>query len=140
MVASIRGVLILTLLLLLMVRCKTQPPAVELRSDSSVIAEPALLRVIFDVTRSQLIGIDKSGNVLDTAVMSFKLTVRIQGQGYSEETKGCFLSTAMLELLKKTDAASIVYFEHIQTKDAYGNVSKAPDFQFNIGYPYKQKK
>jgi hypothetical protein len=121
------------------VGCKTQQPTIEYTSTTPVVTK-SVLKVIFDDSKSQLIGIDNAGTILDSAVVSFQLSTRVQGVSHSEETKGCFLSNAMLELLKKTDVNSIIYFEHIQAKDAAGKLGEAPNFQFNVGYSYKPKK
>jgi hypothetical protein len=131
---------LLVISLLLIVSCKTRQPTIEYTSTTPVTTTKSSLKVIFDDSKSQLIGIDKAGTILDSAVISFQLSVRIQGASYSEETKGCFLSNAMLELLKKTDVNSIVYFEHIEAKDAAGELGEVPNFQYNVGYSYKPKK
>jgi hypothetical protein len=132
--------IILTILTLYsVVSCKTRQPTIEYTSTTPVSHTKSSLKVIFDDSKSQLIGIDKTGAIMDSAVISFQLSVRIQGASYSEETKGCFLTTAMLELLKKTDVNSIVYFEHIEAKNAAGKLEEAPSFQYNIGYSYKPK-
>lgn len=122
------------------VGCKTPQSTIEYTTPVPVSTTKSVLKVIFDDSKSQLLGIDKTGNILDSAVTSFQLSTRVQGVSYSEETKGCFLSAAMLELLKKTDVNSIIYFEHIQAKDATGQLGEAPNFQFNVGYSYKPKK
>jgi hypothetical protein len=131
--------IILFLTLYSVVNCKAQQSTIEYTSTTSASTTPSTLKVIFDDSRSQLIGIDKAGTILDSAVISFQLSVRIQGASYSEETKGCFLNTAMLALLKKADVNSIIYFEHIQARDAAGRIGEAPNFQFNVGYSYKKK-
>lgn len=120
--------------------CKTQQPAIEYTSTTPAVTTKSTLKVIFDDSKSQLIGIDKAGSILDSAVVSFQLSTRVQGVSCSEKTEGCFLSSAMLELLKKTDVNSIIYFEHIQAKDAAGLLGEAPSFQYNVGYSYKPKK
>lgn len=130
---------LLILILYSVVGCKAQQPTIEHTSNIPLPAATSALKVIFDDSKSQLIGIDKAGAILDSAVISFQLSVRIQGASYSEETKGCFLSNPMLELLKKADVNSIIYFEHIQAKDASGQLGEASNFQFNIGYSYKKK-
>jgi hypothetical protein len=121
------------------VGCKTQQPAIEYTSTIPAATTKSLLKVIFDDSKSQLIGIDKAGTILDSAVVSFQLSTRVQGVSCSEKTTGCFLSSAMLELLKKTDVNSIIYFEHIQARDAAGQLGEAPNFQYNVGYSYKKK-
>jgi hypothetical protein len=122
------------------VGCKTQQPTIEYTSTTPVATVKSPLKVIFDDSRSKLIGIDKSGAILDSAVVSFQLSTRVQGVSHSEKTTGSFLNSAMLELLKNTDVNSIIYFEHIQAKDAAGQLGEAPNFQFNVGYSYKPKK
>lgn len=131
---------LLILSLISIVGCKTSQPTIEYTSTTPAQTKKSLLKVIFDDSKSQLIGIDKAGTILDSAVVSFQLSTRVQGVSHSEETTGCFLSSAMLDLLKKTDVNSIIYFEHIQAKDALGQLGEAPNFQFNIGYSYKPKK
>jgi hypothetical protein len=122
------------------VGCKTQQSTIEYTSTTPVSTTPSTLKVIFDDSKSQLIGIDKAGAILDSAVVSFQLSTRVQGVSCSEKTTGCFLSGAMLELLKKTDVNSIIYFEDIWAKDAAGVMGEAPSFQYNVGYSYKPKK
>jgi hypothetical protein len=135
--------LYITLLILFFISiagCKTQQPTIEYTSTTPVATAKSSLKIIFDDSQSKLIGIDKTGAILDSAVVSFQLSTRVQGVSCSEKTNGCFLSNAMLELLKKTDVNSIIYFEHIQAKDGAGQLGEAPNFQYNVGYSYKPKK
>lgn len=97
-------------------------------------------KIIFDHKISKLILIDTAGTIMDNAVIGFKLTVRMQGQNYSEETTGSFLSKAMIDLLAKTDPNSIIFFEHIRVKDESGVIREMQNFQYNAGYAIKPEK
>ena len=97
------------------------------------------LKIIFDDSNSQLIGIDTSGNVIENAIVAFQLFENIKGKSYSEQALGANLSKAMLDLLDKADPTTILYFEHIQIKNASGGLTEATNFQYNLGYLKKEK-
>lgn len=101
--------------------------------------KPALLKIIFDDSNSQLIGIDTSGHVIENAIVAFQLFVNIKGKSYSEQALGNTLNKAMLALLDKAESNTILYFEHIQIKNAAGALTEAKDFQYNLGYTRKNK-
>lgn len=96
------------------------------------------LKIIFDDSNSQLIGIDTAGNVIENAIVAFQLFVNIKGKSYSEQALGSFLSKSMVTLLEKTEPNTILYFEHIQIKNASGGLMEAQNFQYNLGYVKKK--
>ena|SRR3569832_74535 len=98
------------------------------------------LKIIFDDSQAQLIGIDTNGNVMENAIVAFQLMVRIKGVNYSEQALGSFLNKGMQELLAKADQTTILYFEHIQVKNASGNLVEAEAFQYTRGYPPEKDK
>lgn len=97
------------------------------------------LKVIFDDSNSQLIGIDTSGNVLENVIIAFQLFVTIKGISHSEQALGSSLNKAMRDLLTQVEQNTILYFEHIQVKNKAGNIVEADDFQYTLSYLPKQK-
>lgn len=98
------------------------------------------LRIIFDDSNSQLIGIDSSGKVVENAIIAFQLFVTIKGVSHSEQALGCSLNQAMRDLLTQVEQNTILYFEHIQVMNATGNLVEAEDFQYTLSYLPKEKK
>lgn len=124
------------MLLFSVVVCKAQ-----ITTEKEEFSPPysSSLKIIFDDSNSQLIGIDTSGKVIENAIVAFQLFVNIKGKSYSEQALGANLSKAMLELLDKADPTTILYFEHIQIKNASGGLTEAQNFQYNLGYLKKKE-
>lgn len=93
-----------------------------------------LSKVHFDDVNYRLIGIDQYGNVLDSAVVEFQLSVTIKGIFYSETTVGPGLSYQMQQLLGKCDRSSKILFENIKAKDRNGTLLMMPAFRYTFGY------
>ena len=93
-----------------------------------------LKKIQFDDVNYRLIGIDQYGNVLDTAVVEFQMSVTIKGIAYSEKTVGPALSYQMQQLLGRCDRTSKIFFEKIKAKDRNGTLVNMPKFQYNFGY------
>ena len=93
-----------------------------------------LAKINFDDVNYRLIGIDQYGNVLDSAVVEFQMSVTIKGIFYTEQTVGPALSYQMQKLLGKTDRTSKLFFDKIKAKDRNGTVVEMPKFQYNFGY------
>jgi hypothetical protein len=93
-----------------------------------------LVKIQFDDVNYRLIGIDQYGNVLDSAVVEFQLSVTVKGIFYSEKTVGFGLSYQMQQLLGKCDRTSKIFFENIKAKDRNGTFVDMPKFQYTFGY------
>jgi hypothetical protein len=93
-----------------------------------------LVKIQFDDVNYRLIGIDQYGNVLDSAVVQFQMSVTIKGIFYSENTVGPGLTYQMQQLLGKCDRTSKIFFEKIKAKDRNGTLVEMPKFQYNFGY------
>lgn len=92
-----------------------------------------LIKVEFDNVNYRLIGIDRFGNVLDTAVVEFQMSVTIQGKFFNERGIGPGLSDQMHLLMEKCEVGDILYFKNIKAKDKNGVLMDAPKFQYIIG-------
>jgi len=93
-----------------------------------------LIKIQFDDVNYRLVGIDQYGNVLDSAVVEFQMSVTIKGIFYYEKTVGFALSYEMQRLLGRCDSTSKIYFENIKAKDRSGNILEMPKFQYSYGY------
>lgn len=93
-----------------------------------------LSKIQFDNVNYRLIGIDRYGNVLDSAVVEFEMSVSISGIFYSEKTVGPILSYQMQQLLGRCDRTTKIFFEKIKAKDQNGTLLNMPKFQYSFGY------
>ena len=93
-----------------------------------------LVKTVYDNVNYRLVGIDQYGNVLDTAVLEFKMFVTIKGIYYEENSKGPNLSMKMQQILGKCDQSSKVYFSKIKARDRNGTLVTMPDFIYTIGF------
>ena len=93
-----------------------------------------LSKIQFDNVNYRLIGIDQYGNVLDSAVVEFEMSVTISGIFYSEKTVGPILSYQMQQLLGRCDHTTKIFFEKIKAKDRKGTLINMPKFQYSFGY------
>jgi hypothetical protein len=93
-----------------------------------------LSKIVFDDVNYRLIGIDQYGNILDSAVVEFKMAVTIKGIFYDEKTSGPGLSYEMQQLLGRCDRSSKIMFDEIKAKDRNGTVVKMPAFKYTFGY------
>lgn len=93
-----------------------------------------LAKIQFDNVNYRLIGIDRYGNVLDSAVVEFEMSVSISGIFYSEKTVGPILSYQMQQLLGRCDRTTKIFFEKIKAKDRNGTIINMPKFQYSFGY------
>jgi len=106
--------------------------------ETSLHKQP--LRIIFDDSNAQLIGIDSSGNVVENVIIAFQLFVKIKGVEHSEQALGSYLNKSMRDLLTQVESNTILYFEHIQVKNNAGNLVEADDFQYTLSYLPIEKK
>ena len=104
------------------------------RGTIKVERKGQLSKIQFDDVNYRLIGIDQYGNVLDSAVVAFQMSVTIKGIFYSEQTIGPALTYKMQQLLGKSDRTSKIFFDKIKAKDRNGTVVEMPKFQYNFGY------
>lgn len=104
------------------------------RGTIKVQKKGTLSKIQFDDVNYRLIGIDQYGNVLDSAVVEFQMSVTIKGIFYTEQTTGPALTYQMQQLLGKCDRTSKIFFAKIKAKDRNGTVVEMPKFQYNFGY------
>jgi hypothetical protein len=93
-----------------------------------------LVKTVYDNVNYRLVGIDQYGNVLDTAILEFKMFVTIKGIAYDEYAKGPYLSLKMQQILGKCDQSSKVYFSKIKARDRNGTLVSMPNFIYTIGF------
>jgi hypothetical protein len=105
----------------------------EKRGTIKVRKNGKLISVKYDHVNYRLIGIDKYGNIIDSAVVEFQMAVTIQGIFYSEKTIGSTLSYQMQQWLEKCDASTPIYFKNIKAKDLYGTIIDVPKFEYVLG-------
>ena len=93
-----------------------------------------LAKVIFDDVNYRLIGIDIYGNIMDTAVIEFKMLVTVKGIAYKTSTVGHNLSREMQELIERRDSRTTLYFKNVKAKDRNGTLINIPDFSYTFPY------
>lgn len=96
-----------------------------------------LVKVKYDEVNYRLIGIDRYGNVIDTAVVEFQMSVSIQGVFHKFNVVGFALTNEMRQLLERTGGETQLFFKNIKVKDRYGALLKMPDIQYTYGKWYK---
>jgi hypothetical protein len=94
--------------------------------------------VVFDNVNFRLIAIDNSGNILDSAIVSFRIKTTILGIAHDEPTLGSYLSKELQFKLSRIDSGTILYFSEIKVKDKYGNIINWADLKSKIGYSYEK--
>ncbi|MGQ0828563.1 MAG: hypothetical protein ACT4ON_09230 [Bacteroidota bacterium] len=93
-----------------------------------------LQKIIFDNVNYRLIGIDQYGNILDSAVVEFQMSVTINGIFYSEKAAGPTLTYQMQELIRKCDTSPILFFENIKARNKKGTLVNMPKFKYTFGF------
>lgn len=93
-----------------------------------------LVKTQFDNVNYRLIGIDQYGNIIDSAVVEFQMSVTIKGIFYSEKITGPLLSNNMQQVLDRCDRSSKIFFEKIKARDRDGTLMNMPKFQYTFGY------
>lgn len=111
-----------------------QETEIENRGTIKVQKKGQLAKVQFDDVNYRLVGIDQYGNVMDSAVVEFQMSVTIKGIFYSEKTVGPALTYEMQQLLGKCDRTSQLFFENIKAKDRNGTLIKMSKFKYTFGY------
>lgn len=89
-----------------------------------------LVKTEYDNVNFRLVGIDQYGNILDTAVLEFKISVTIKGIFHSEKNTGPILSANMQALLDRSDNTTKIFFDNIKAKDRDGTLVDMPKFQY----------
>jgi len=112
----------------------SQESNIENRGTIKIQKKGQLSKIQFDNVNYRLIGIDRYGNVLDSAVVEFEMSATISGIFYSEKTIGPILSYQMQQLLGRCDRTTKIFFEKIKAKDRNGTLLNMPRFQYSFGY------
>ncbi|MDQ3046614.1 MAG: hypothetical protein M3R27_03630 [Bacteroidota bacterium] len=126
--------LLLLFSFLIAVQGYAQEGTSENRGTVHIKKKGQISKVHFDDVNYRLIALDRSGNVLDSAVVSFEMSVTIKGIAYKESTVGSSLSYQMQQLLGRCDRTSKIFFDKIKAKDNYGTVIDMPKMQYTFGY------
>lgn len=106
----------------------------ESRGTIKIQKKGQLSKIQFDNVNYRLIGVDRYGNAIDSAVVEFEMSVTINGIFYSEKTAGPILSYNMRQLLGRSDRTTKIFFEKIKAKDRNGTLIDMPKFQYSFGY------
>lgn len=129
--------LIATLFLLIAPSAYAQETNTGKRGTIKVRKTGQLVKVKYDEVNYRLIGIDRYGNVIDTAVVEFKMSVSINGVFYTFNAIGPALSTEMHAVIERNLGETQLFFKNIKVKDRYGAILKMPDIQYTYGKWYK---
>ena len=106
----------------------------ENRGTITIVKKGQLAKVVFDDVNFRLAGIDVYGNVIDSAVVEFEMSVVIKGILVNEKASGPGLSFKMQQTLQAADKTSIIYFDKIKAKDKSGNIVDFPKIRYTFGY------
>lgn len=98
-----------------------------------------LIKAMFDNVNYRLVGMDQYGNIIDSAVVEFEMSVTIRGLFHSEKTSGCFLSKTMQQELERCDNTSKIFFDNIKAKEKDGSIVTLPKFQFRFAAQYDKE-
>ena len=93
-----------------------------------------LSKIVFDDVNYRLLGFDIYGNIMDTAVIEFKMFVTVKGIFYKTSAIGPNLNREMQEVLERRDNRTIIYFKNIRAKDRNGTILNMPDFSYTFPY------
>ncbi|HEX8514861.1 MAG TPA: hypothetical protein VF868_01590 [Bacteroidia bacterium] len=89
--------------------------------------------VLYDNVNFRLICRDVHGNLIDSAVISFKVNVTIKGVAYSEKVTGNTLSSSLQQKLGRMDGIVILMFSDIVARDKKGRNISFPPFKIQSG-------
>ncbi len=109
----------------------------EKRGTIKVRKTGQLVKVKYDEVNYRVIGIDQYGNLIDTAVVEFQMSVSVQGVFHKLNVVGSALSPEMRQLLERTGGETQLFFKNIKVKDRYGAILRMPDFQYTYGRWFK---
>lgn len=93
-----------------------------------------VVKVVFDNLNYRLVGIDRYGNVLDTAVVEYNVSVTVRGIYYTANITGSFLSSNITNALDRCDSPTKVYFDKIKVRNKEGILFDMPKFYYQLGY------
>lgn len=134
---SMKLLFIVTLLFLITSSVHSQETNTGKRGTIKVRKTGQLVRVQYDNVNYRLVGIDRYGNVLDTAVVEFKMAVSINGVFYTFNAIGPALSGEMRAVIEKNLGETQLFFKKIKAKDRYGTLIDMPNFEYTYGKWYK---
>lgn len=109
----------------------------EKRGTIKVRKTGQLVKVKYDEVNYRIIGIDQYGNLIDTAVVEFQMSVSVQGVFHKLNVRGSALSPEMRQLMERTGGETQLFFKNIKVKDRYGEILRMPDFQYTYGKWFK---
>ena len=126
---------IFTILLLLLTFCATAQE--DNRGTIKVQKKGNVYAILFDNVNNRLIGKDNYGNILDSAVVSFKAMLTIQGVAYEEKVVGTTLSKTMQNRIMRIDTGTTLFFTDIKVKEKNGKVIAWPKLNVKLGSAFE---
>jgi hypothetical protein len=129
----------LLLFILFSIRIIAQEQTEPTRGTIVIQKKGNIKMVVFDNVNFRLLAIDNSGNILDSAIVSFRIKTTILGIAHDEPTMGSFLSKELQQKLSRVDSGTILFFSEIKVKDKYGNLIEWADFKSKIGFSYERE-
>lgn len=93
-----------------------------------------VVKVVFDNVNYRLVGIDRYGNVLDTAVVQYKVSVTVRGIFYESKITGSFLNANIANAIERCDSPTKIYFDQIKVRNKEGALFDMPKFFYMLGY------
>jgi hypothetical protein len=116
------GVKLAVLLLLACNNLPAQEPAtIRVRKQSK------LAKAVFDNTKPALVVIDRFGNPVDNAILSYTLYIKYRNDTEAFEGHANQLSPDMVAFLRKTKKSSKLFFTGIKARDDNGHIVPLPD-------------
>ena len=77
------------------------------------------------------------GNIMDTAVLEFRMYVTVKGIFYKSNITGPYLSREMQYILDRKDGKTTIYFKGIKARDRNGSILSVPDFSYT--FPFRKE-
>ncbi|MBL7882674.1 MAG: hypothetical protein JNL69_01290 [Bacteroidia bacterium] len=114
--------------------CSVFAFAQEYKGTIKVQKKGGIATLIYDEVNMRLVGKDNSGNILDSAVVSFRIKTTIKGIAYDETIQGTTLSNKMQYQLSRLDNGTTLYFSEIKVRDKSGTFFNWNDLKIKTGY------
>jgi hypothetical protein len=90
-------------------------------------------KAVYDDVYQRLLMKDGYGNIYDTAVYEFKMTLPVNGVMVGYYATSNTLTTQMKNVMRKTTTNTIIVFDEIKAKDRFGNRINLPIVKHSMG-------
>jgi len=106
----------------------------EYKGTIKVQKKGGIATLIYDEVNMRLVGKDNYGNILDSAVVGFRIKTTVKGIAYDETIQGTTLSNKMQFQLSRLDNGTTLFFSEIKVRDKSGTLFNWNDLKVKTGY------